>query len=444
LTVPAGGRRPPRNWAGNLTYGAARILDPGSVEELRDVIRDAGRIRPLGTRHAFSDVADTTGTLISTRTLRRRLELDRVARTVTVDGGSTYGDVCGALDAAGFALPNLASLPHISIAGACATATHGSGPRLGSLATAVRAVELVTPGGDLRRFERRGTAERAGETAPGDPTAGGAVVSLGALGVVTAITLAVEPAYQVRQDVFEDIGFDRALDGFEDLMAAGTSVSLFTDWRRPAFHQAWVKRRVDDDGSGDGSPSDVPPVLRDARRATTDVHPIPGMSPEACTVQRGIPGPWHERLPHFRMDHVPSAGDELQSEWFIARADAPAALAGLLAIARQLAPLTLVTEVRTVAADRDWLSPATGRDSATIHFTWRPDASSVLALRPEVERILAPFDPRPHWGKLFGLAPERVRDAYPERARFVALAEELDPDHRLRNPFLDRYVFGPD
>ena len=188
----------------------------------------------------------------------------------------------------------------------------------------------------------------------------------------------------------------------------------------------------------------MPAVLRDARRATTDVHPIPGMSPEACTIQRGIPGPWHERLPHFRMDHVPSAGDELQSEWFIARADAPAALAGLAAIGRRLAPLTLVTEVRTVAADRDWLSPATGRDSATIHFTWRPDTSSVLALLPEIERILAPFDPRPHWGKLFGLAPERVRDAYPERGRFVALAEEVDPERRLRNPFLDRYVFGPD
>jgi xylitol oxidase len=444
LTVPAGERRPPRNWAGNLIYGAARILEPGSVDELRDVIRDAGRIRPLGTRHAFSDLADTTGTLISARTLPRRLELDGAARTVTVDGGATYGEVCGTLDAAGFALHNLASLPHISIAGACATATHGSGPRLGSLATAVRGVELVTPGGDLRRFERRGTAERAGATAPVDPTADGVVVSLGALGVVTAITLAVEPAYQVRQDVFENIGFDQVLDGFEDVMAAGASVSLFTDWVRPEFHQVWLKRRVDDDGSGDGSPRVLPAVLRDARRATTDVHPIPGMSPEACTVQRGIPGPWHERLPHFRMDHVPSAGDELQSEWFLARADAPAALAGLSAIRGRLAPLTLVTEVRTVAADHDWLSPATGRDSATIHFTWRPDTSSVLAVLPEIERILAPFDPRPHWGKLFGLAPERVRAAYPERARFVALAEELDPDRRLRNPFLDRYVFGPD
>ena len=181
----------------------------------------------------------------------------------------------------------------------------------------------MTPNGDLRRFERGNTAERAGATAPGDPTEDGVVVSLGALGVVTAITLAVEPAYQVRQDVFEDVGFDRALDGFEDVMAAGTSVSLFTDWSRPAFHQVWVKRRMEDDGSGDGLPGELPVVLRDARRATTDVHPIPGMSPEASTVQRGIPGPWHERLPHFRMDHVPSAGDELQSEWFIARAERP-------------------------------------------------------------------------------------------------------------------------
>ena len=443
MTFPAADRRPLRNWAGNLTYGAARILEPETVDELRDVIRDAGRIRPLGTRHAFSDVADTMGTQVSVRRLPRRLELDGAAGTVTVDGGATYGEVCGGLDAAGYALHNLASLSHISIAGACATATHGSGPRLGSLATAVRAVELVTPGGDLRRFERRGTGGRAGQTAPDDPTANGAVVSLGALGVVTAITLAVEPAYEVRQDVFEDVPFDGVLDRFEEIVAAGTSVSLFTDWSGAAFHQVWVKRRVDD-GPGGGDPADPPAALRDARRAATDVHPIHGMAPEACTIQRGIPGPWHERLPHFRMDQVPSAGDELQSEWFVARGNAPAALAGLAALSRRLAPLTLVTEVRTVAADRDWLSPATCRDSATIHFTWRPDTTSVLALLPEIERILAPYDPRPHWGKLFGLAPERVRDAYPERARFVALAEALDPERRLQNPFLDRYVFGPD
>jgi alditol oxidase len=442
LTVPPRERLPLRNWAGNLTYGASRILAPGSVDELRDVIRDAGRIRPFGTGHAFSDVADTTGTLFSAARLPRRLELDRSAATVTVDGGATYGDVCGPLDEAGYALHNLASLPHISIAGACATATHGSGPRLGSLATAVRAVELVTPSGDLRRFERPGLAARAGTTAADDPAGDGAVVSLGALGVVTAITLAVEPAYQVRQDVFETLPFDRVLDRFEDVVTAGTSVSLFTDWSRPEFQQVWVKRRVGHEPGGD-APGDAPDVLRDAHRATADVHPIAGMPAEACTIQRGIAGPWHERLPHFRMDRVPSAGDELQSEWFVARADAPAALAGLMAIGRRLAPLTLVTEVRTVAADHDWLSPARGRDSATVHFTWRPDSSAVLALLPEIERILTPFDPRPHWGKLFGLAPDQVRDAYPDRARFVALAEELDPQRRLRNPFLDRYVFGP-
>jgi xylitol oxidase len=303
-------------------------------------------------------------------------------------------------------------------------------------------VELVTAGGDLRRFIRGGGAGTT--AAPEDPAADGAVVSLGALGVVTAVTLAVEPAYQVRQDVFEDVPFDRVLDHFEEIVAAGTSVSLFTGWSRPVFHQIWVKRRVEDDVPGRDEPRGITGALGDARRAATNVHPVPGISPDACTTQRGIPGPWHERLPHFRMDQVPSAGDELQSEWFVARADAPAALAGLAAISRRLAPMTLVSEVRTVAADRDWLSPATGRDSATIHFTWRPDASAVLGLLPEIEGILAPFEPRPHWGKLFGLAPERVRAAYPDRTRFVALAEGLDPGRRLRNPFLDRYVFGPD
>jgi alditol oxidase len=265
------------------------------------------------------------------------------------------------------------------------------------------------------------------------------VVSLGAVGVVSALTLAVEPAYAMTQEVFEDVPFDAALDRFDEVMAAGTSVSLFTDWRAPRFHQVWVKRRV-----GGGAAGELPGILRDARRPAHDVHPIPGLAADACTPQLGVPGAWNDRLPHFRADHVPSAGDELQSESFIARSDGPAALAALAPIRDRLAPLTLVTEVRTVAADADWLSPAFDRDSATIHFTWRPDEPAVRAILPEVQRRLAPFAPRPHWGKLIGADADEVRSGYPELGRFVALADRLDPDRRLRNPFLERFVFGED
>jgi alditol oxidase len=414
-----------QNWAGNHVYRARRVLEPGSTEELGDVVRGGRRLRPLGTRHSFNDLADTTGDLVSLRRLPRRLDVDRAAGTVTIDGGASYGDVCGPLHAAGFALHNLASLPHISVAGACATATHGSGVGNGSLATAVVAIELLRADGELETF------------ALGDPDFDGAVVALGALGIVSALTLAVEPTYEMHQDVFESLPLGVAVNRFDEIVGSGTAVSLFTDWTAASFHQVWVKRRAPI-----GRAMEPPPPLAGVRRATVEHHPIPGLSPSACTPQLGEVGPWHERLPHFRLDHVPSAGAELQSEFFVAQPDAVPALEGLFAIRDQIAPVTFVSEIRTIAADRHWLSPAFDRDSVSIHFTWKPDWTLVQPVLREVERRLAPFAPRPHWGKLFTMPPDAVRTAWPERRRFVALATRLDPGGMFRNAFLDRYVFG--
>jgi alditol oxidase len=416
------------NWAGNHTYRAGTIHEPASIDELQDFVRRSPAIRALGTRHAFNDVTDSRGDLVSLRRLPRRLEIDKTEATVTIDGGLTYGELCGALDAAGLALHNLASLPHISVAGACATATHGSGNRHGTLATAVRGVSLVRADGELAVFD---------SSSP-DGALDGAVVGLGALGIATSLTLGLGPAAPMRQDVFEDLPFAGFGDRFDAVSASGDSVSWFTDWSAPAFHQVWVKRRVDD-RTGD----DVP-ALAGTRRATVAHHPIPGYPAEACTSQLGSVGPWHERLPHFRLDHRPSAGAELQSEYLMARSDAPAALEALAAIASRLAPATLVSEVRTVAADRHWLSPCTGRDTVAVHFTWIPDWAVVEPMLVEVERALRPFAPRPHWGKLFSVPADELRPRYPNRGRFVTLARSLDPDGKFRNPFVDAYVFGED
>ena len=415
-----------RNWAGNQAFRARRILAPRSVEELQDVVRASKRIRALGTRHAFSAVADAAddGDLVSLAGLPRRLEVDAHNRTVTVDGGATYGDVCGPIDDAGFALHNLASLPHISVAGAVATGTHGSGNRLGNLATAVVGIELVRADGELVRI---------GRSTDGRPLAG-AVVGLGALGVVSALTLAVEPSYAVRQDVFEDVPFATAIDRFDELSGAASIVSLFTDWSAARFHQVWLKRRI-------GTEDDAPPaVLEGARPATEPRHPIPGLSADACTPQLGDPGPWHARLAHFRLDHVPSAGAELQSEYLLPRDLAGRALEALLPIADRLAPLTWVTEVRTMAGDGLWLSPAFGRDTVGIHFTWKPEPEPVAAMMRVVEERLAPFEPRPHWGKLSSIPAAEVRERYPERRRFAELARRLDPEGTFRNAFVDAFV----
>ncbi len=419
-----------RNWAGNHVYEAARVREPGSVAELEAMVREGGRVRALGTRHAFNDLVDTPGDLLSLRRLPRRFELDAERRQLTIDGGATYGDIGGALDDAGWALHNLASLPHISVAGACATATHGSGVRNRSLASAAVGVELVRSDGEIERV------------ADGDDRLPGAVVGLGALGIVTALTLAVEPAFRMRQDVYEGLPFSTAIDRLDEILSSADAVSLFTDWSEPAFHQVWVKRRVQA-GDEDRDAVDLrPAALAETTPATTERHPIRGMSAVSCTPQLGVVGPWHERLPHFRLDHQPSAGDELQSEFIVRREDGPAALQALIALHRDLAPLTLATEIRSIAADEQWLSPAFGRDSIAFHFTWRPDWPTVRDVLPAIEQRLQPFELRPHWGKLFTVRPERVRDAYPKRAAFVELARSLDPERRFSNAFLDTYVFG--
>jgi alditol oxidase len=414
-----------RNWAGNHAYVAAQLLKPSSIEELQEIVRASRSLRVLGSRHSFSDIADTTGDLVSLERMPRRFDLDRRAGTVTVDGGVRYGELCDPLDAAGFALHNLASLPHISVAGACATATHGSGDRSGNLATAVSAMELVTADGEVRALVRDGD----------DGSFDGAVVGLGALGVVTAIRLELEPTFRVRQDVYEDLPLSQVLQNFDAITALADSVSLFTEWRGPLVEQVWLKRRVPDD-----DPSDVPSDVFGASRATVAIHPIRGMPTDALTEQLGVPGPWHARMPHFRMGHTPSAGAELQTEYLIPREHAPEALLALDAVRERFSPVLMVSEVRTVAEDRLWMSTAYGRPSAAIHFTWQPDWPGVRAVLPIIERALEPFAPRPHWGKLSTMHPEAVRSSYERLPAFGALLERHDPHGTFRNAFLDRYV----
>lgn len=413
------------NWAGNYRYAAPRIHEPASIEQLQEVIRAGRSLRVLGSRHSFNDIADTHGDLISLAGLPRIFELDRSARTVTVDGGVRYGELAGPLHAAGFGLHNLASLPHISVAGACATATHGSGDRSGNLATAVTAVEFIAASGEVISLSR----DR-------DPDGfAGAVVSLGSIGAVTRLTLELEPTYEVRQDLYEDLALTEAVAHFDDISASADSVSLFTEWRGPLVEQVWLKRRVD---RSDGY--EPPAEVFGATRATVPIHPIRRMPAVALTEQLGVPGPWHERLPHFRMDHMPSAGAELQTEYLMPRRHAGAAMLALDGVRERFQPLLQVSEVRTVAADELWMSTAYGRDSVALHFTWQPDWESVRQMLPIVEHALAPFEPRPHWGKLFTMRPEAIRETYEKLPAFLALVARYDPTGTFQNDFFRRVL----
>jgi xylitol oxidase len=166
------------------------------------------------------------------------------------------------------------------------------------------------------------------------------------------------------------------------------------------------------------------------------------MDPVHCTVQGGVPGPWHERLPHFRLDFVPSSGRELQSEYLIPRELAGSALDAIDDIRSQVAPVLQVCEVRSVAADQLWLSPSFRRETAGFHFTWIDDIDAVTPVLAAVEGALEPYAARPHWGKLFSMPPERVAQGYNRLPDFQAMRARHDPGGKFGNHFVDRYLSG--
>ncbi|MFG2629562.1 D-arabinono-1,4-lactone oxidase [Streptomyces sp. NPDC048473] len=411
-----------KNWAGNITFGAQRLNMPRSEAELRETVSASAAVHALGTRHSFNSVADTGGDLVSVAGLPRRVEIDREAGAVTVAAGLRFGEFAGVLHENGYALHNLGSLPHISVAGACATGTHGSGVGNSSIAGAVRALDMVTADGRNVSLRR------------GDADFPGAVVAMGALGVVTALTLDLVPAFDVQQWVYEDLPESRLTGSFDEVMSAAYSVSVFTDWREGPLNQVWLKQRVGSEG-----PQRAPEEWFGARLSDGPRHPIGGMPAENCTRQQGVAGPWHRRLPHFRLEFTPSNGDELQSEYFVARQDAPAAYEALGRLRERIAPLLQITEIRTVARDDLWLSPASGRDSVAFHFTWVPDTAAVTPVLGAIEEALAPFGARPHWGKVFTTDPGTLRRLYGKYADFERLTARFDPEGKFRNDFLARH-----
>ncbi|WP_426521319.1 FAD-binding protein [Diaminobutyricibacter sp. McL0618] len=409
------------NWAGNYEYRAARIAEPKSLDELRDAVKGAKAVRALGSRHSFNSLADSADLLVSTAALPPVIRIDEESRTVTVGGGMRYGDVAQHLQEAGWALHNLASLPHISVAGAIATATHGSGDRNGNLATAVRALRILRADGELVELHR------------GEPGFDGAVVSLGALGVVVEVTLAIEPSFDASQRLFAGLPWEAVATQFDAITSAAYSVSLFTTWDEPTVALAWVKERAD-------APSGLEDDFFGARALTEPRHMIETMDVRNTTEQLGVAGTWNERLPHFRFEFTPSNGEEIQSEYLVPRARISEAIDAVRGIASVVAPLLLVSEIRTVASDELWLSSSYATDVVGLHFTWVRDQPGVEAVLPALEQALLPLGARPHWGKLYLDRDGVVPSLYPRLDDFRALARSFDPDGVFTNAFLARYL----
>ena len=415
---------PRTNWSGNYHYSTYKVFQPETVSEVQDAVRSISAVRALGTRHCFNGIADSQVAQISTLKLKD-IAIAPDGRSVTVGAGIRYGDLAGILDAKGFALHNLASLPHISVGGAVATATHGSGMQNGNLATAITAVEFVAADGTIHTLSREKDGDRFA----------GAVVGLGSLGIVTHLTLALQPRFDMTQIVYQDLPFAELEHHLADIMRAGYSVSIFTDWQKGLAGELWIKRRVDQGGA-----SAPPPLFYNARLATKKLHPISGHPAEACTDQLNTVGPWYERLPHFKLNFTPSSGQELQSEFFVPFDRGYEAIHAVETLRDKITPHLYITELRAIAADNLWMSMAYKRPSLALHFTWKPETAAVMNIVPQIEAKLAPFQARPHWGKVFTMNTAQIEPLYPRINDFRALCNELDPKGKFRNKFIHDHI----
>jgi len=416
-----------KNWAGNIEYSTESLYAAKSVEEVKSYVAKTRRLKVLGTRHCFNTIADSKDAFLSLKPMEEVVALDATAKRVTADAGVTYGRLAPYLHEKGFALHNLASLPHISVAGACSTGTHGSGEKNGNLSTAASGLEIVTASGDVVVLSRKKDGDKFS----------GAVVGLGALGAITKATLEIQPTFMARQWVYENMPMEALKAHFDEIEAAGYSVSLFTDWRNKNVNEVWIKERI-----GGAKQFEAKAEWFGAKLAKKNLHPIAELGAENCTEQMGVPGPWYERLPHFKMGFTPSAGKELQSEFFVPRKDAVEAIFAVEKLHEKISPHLLITEIRTIAADDLWLSPCYQRDSVAIHFTWQQDWPAVKTVLPDIEKTLSPFGVRPHWGKLFTMEPAVLRSRYKRLPEFVELAKKYDPQGKFRNEFLNAYIFG--
>ena len=414
------------NWAGNLRYSTGNVHYPNTIGEVQDVIKKSQKLTALGSRHSFNTIADNTENQVSLSHFNKVVSLDKLAGTVTVESGMKYGELAPYLHENGFALHNLASLPHISIAGAVATATHGSGIKNGNLSTAVLGIEFINAAGELVNLTKKNDGDKFN----------GAVVALGAFGVVTKLTLELQPTFNMKQVVYRNLAMSELEKNFNEIMGSGYSVSLFTDWKNKNINEVWVKSKVENENDA------ARPELFGAKLAQQNLHPIETESAENCTDQMGVPGPWYERMPHFKMGFKPSAGKELQAEYFVPIEHAYEAMMIFEKLTEKITPHLFISEIRAIAADDFWMSPCHKKTCIALHTTWKQEVEAVMQLLPVLEEQLAPFEARPHWAKLFTMSPSVLRSRYEKLNDFKQLVSQYDPNGKFRNEFLATNIFG--
>jgi xylitol oxidase len=407
-----------QNWSKNVDFNDRAFLQPESLAELQELVRSNAKLRARGTGHCFNEIANTSSYAINLSKMPRVIEVSASTNSAKVSSGLTYGELAPALHSQGWALNNLASLPHISTAGSISTGTHGSGIKNQNLANQVLSLDIVTAEGELRHIDRTNPAFNA------------LVVGLGLGGIVYQYELKIEPTFKVRQVIYPEIPLDVLQRNFDQIMGTAYSVSYFTDWSTAQVGNLWCKFRDSEE---------IPESVGGIVQADKKYHPIPSVDPVACTDQLGESGDWHQRLSHFKLEFTPSVGEEIQTEFFVDRKDAAAAIEAVSKLGEEISPLLWITELRTMAADDLWLSGAYQRDTLAIHFTWKKD----LAIYPVIEKVeaaLRPFNYRPHWGKVFTADGKYLISVYPKMSEFKALVEALDPASKFENTFTRRIL----
>jgi FAD/FMN-containing dehydrogenase len=401
------GAEPWTNWVGNQSFTPARIASPRSEDELATLVRQAAgagmHVRVAGAGHSFTPVAQTDGLLIEMAQLTGVTATDPVRRRVTVRAGTPIHDLYQPLWDAGLALRNQGDIDTQQIAGAVATATHGSGISNGSLSTVVRGVRLVCADGSIREI---------GEQDPRLLRA--AQVSIGTLGAVSELELAVTDAYRLTEEVglwrWEDV-----LERFDELVRGHRHFGFFWMPTEESGALYNLQRHGEETFADrcyvklfDEAPPDRPDSARPGRRTDRCYRIYPMVySPN-----------FHELEYFVALEHGREALEAMRELMLASQPDA-------------IYPL----EVRTVGPDDAYLSPSQGTATTVISVSGTPGTDYWAYLR-SVDALLAPYRPRVHWGKLHFLTPEQLHERYPEAAEFIAVRRELDPEGVFLNDHL--------
>ncbi|MEV0094500.1 D-arabinono-1,4-lactone oxidase [Streptomyces sp. NPDC050738] len=425
-----------RNWAGNVTSRPAREVSPASVEELAEAVTRAAAegltVKPVGTGHSFTATAATEGLLVRPDLLTGIRGIDRAAGTVTVEAGTPLKRLNLALAREGLSLTNMGDIMEQTVAGATSTGTHGTGRDSASIAAQIRALELVTADGSILKCSEKENPE----------VFAAARIGLGALGVITAVTLAVEPVFLLTARE-EPMAFDRVTAEFDELFAENEHFEFY--WFP---HTGNCNTKRNNRSAGPAAPAGrVSSWIEDEflsngvfQLACSLGRAVPGTIPAIAKLSsRALSARTYTDIP-YEVFTSPRRVRFVEMEYALPREAAMEALREVKAmVERSPLRVSFPVEVRTAPADDISLSTASGRESAyiAVHLY---KGTPYQAYFTAVEQIMTAHGGRPHWGKVHTRDAEYLAGVYPRFGEFTALRDRLDPERVFANAYLRRVL----